>query len=89
MRARKTASYGSSYDYSQMIYEVRELHPALVPVADMLETRLGFRPNNCLLNYYESGDNTMGYHSDETANLADGTGVAIVSLGSARESASA
>ena len=41
--------------------------------------------NNCLLNYYETGDSSMGFHSDETKFLAPGTGVAIVSLGSTRQ----
>lgn len=85
MAARKTASFGQPYDYSQMNYAVTEMHPMLAPIADLLEERIGFRPNNCLLNYYEGGDNTMGYHSDETEILEPETGVAIVSVGSARD----
>ena len=84
MSARKTASFGNPYDYSQMSYDTVEFLPALNPVADRLEERLGFRPNNCLLNLYEDGNNTMGFHSDETDNLEANTGVAIISLGSAR-----
>ncbi len=51
----------------------------------MLEKRLNIQFNNCLLNFYETGDNTMGFHSDETTGLVSGTGVAIVSLGSIRD----
>ncbi|MEK7483115.1 MAG: alpha-ketoglutarate-dependent dioxygenase AlkB, partial [Planctomycetota bacterium] len=40
--------------------------------------------NNCLLNYYLDGNSTMGFHSDSSENLLDGTGVAILSLGSER-----
>lgn len=45
---------------------------------------LGFAPNNCLLNYYEDGQSSMGFHSDSSEELVEGTGVAIVSLGSER-----
>lgn len=84
IRARKTASFGEPYNYSGMVYETLPMHPLLVPLADRLELRLGFRPNNCLLNCYESGDSTMGFHSDSEEGIAPGTGVAIVSLGAER-----
>jgi len=84
MRARKTASFGVSYDYSGVEYPQTEMHPMLLPVCDRIESELGFRPNNCLLNYYPNGDSTMGYHSDSSEELRDGTGVAIVSLGAER-----
>ncbi|MFT5096791.1 MAG: alkylated DNA repair dioxygenase AlkB, partial [Psychrobacter okhotskensis] len=41
----------------------------------------GYLPNNCLVNYYLDGSSKMGFHSDDTSQLADGTGVAILSLG--------
>lgn len=84
IKARKTASFGEAYNYSRITYAVKPMHPLLVPVVDKLEQTLGFRPNNCLLNYYESGDSSMGYHSDSTEELMLGTGVAIVSLGAER-----
>lgn len=84
MKARKTASFGEPYDYSQMSYETSQMLPQLVDVADCLLARLNVSFNNCLLNLYETGQNTMGFHSDRTDNLLEGTGVAIVSLGSAR-----
>lgn len=60
------------------------MHPLLVPLCDAIEVELGFRPTNCLLNHYETGRSTMGFHSDATHNLAEGTGVAIISLGAER-----
>lgn len=84
MKARKTASFGKPYDYSQMSYEIVELLPCLADVRKCLTDRLNAPFNNCLLNLYETGENTMGFHSDETHNLLAGTGVAIVSLGSER-----
>ena len=85
MKARKTASYGVSYDYSQMTYPERPMLPPLQAVADRVAPLIGFAPNNCLLNYYEDGSASMGFHSDAAEDLTPGTGVAIVSLGSARE----
>ena len=84
IRARKNASFGQAYNYSRITYADKPMHPLLVPIVDALEQRLGFRPNNCLLNFYETGDSSMGYHSDSTEELAPDTGVAIVSLGAER-----
>jgi alkylated DNA repair dioxygenase AlkB len=84
MKARKTACFGQTYDDSGVEYEVVPMHPLLVPLCAAVEQHLGFHPTNCLLNYYETGRSTMGFHSDVTYNLADGTGVAIVSLGAER-----
>jgi len=85
MRARKTASFGVAYNYSQMAYPQTAMPGALAKVCDALAARLGFAPNNCLLNFYPDGDSAMGFHSDSAAELAPGTGVAIVSLGGVRE----
>jgi len=84
MKARKTACFGQTYDDSGVDYQVVTMHPLLISLCDAIERQLGFRPTNCLLNYYETGRSTMGFHSDATHNLAEGTGVAIVSLGSER-----
>lgn len=84
LKARMTASFGLSYDYSQMKYPDTEMHAALVPVCAAVGASLGFTPNNCLLNYYPTGKSTMGFHSDSPEQLTRGTGVAILSLGSVR-----
>ncbi len=85
MKARKTASFGVSYDYSQISYEQIKMLPELETVCGLIELELGFRPNNCLLNYYLDGNSSMGFHSDSSEELAKATGVAIVSLGAVRE----
>ncbi|MAT15593.1 MAG: alpha-ketoglutarate-dependent dioxygenase AlkB [Planctomyces sp.] len=84
MRARKTASFGVSYDYSGLTYPESPIPEYLQPVCDQIESTIGFAPNNCLLNYYPDGESSMGYHSDSSEELLEGTGVAIVSLGSGR-----
>ena len=85
MSARRTASFGRPYNYSQMDYAEKPIPFELRSLLAMLDGRLGIKFNNCLLNYYETGDNTMGFHSDETTGLVPGAGVAIVSLGSVRD----
>lgn len=84
MKARKTASFGVSYDYSQIAYPETEMHPSMQHVCTAIEKFLGFAPNNCLLNYYLDGRSSMGFHSDTAEQLCTGTGVAIMSLGCAR-----
>ena len=84
MRARKTASFGVPYNYSGMVYEAAPMHDLLVPLVDRIESLFGLGANNCLLNYYVTGESTMGFHSDANVDFAPGSGVAIVSLGSRR-----
>jgi alkylated DNA repair dioxygenase AlkB len=84
MKARKTASFGVAYNYSQMFYPEVPMPESLAPVCAALGEELGFVPNNCLLNYYPDGAASMGFHSDTATGLAEGTGVAIVSLGAER-----
>jgi len=84
MRARKTASFGVAYDYSQISYAPTIMPEFLQVICHAVENELGFLPNNCLLNFYTDGNSSMGFHSDSTDGLALGSGVAIISLGSVR-----
>jgi alkylated DNA repair dioxygenase AlkB len=85
MSARKTACFGLSYNYSGVSYENKPMHPLLIPICSRLQQRFGFEPNSCLINYYEDGRSRMGFHSDETDNLEEGTGIIIISLGAKRK----
>lgn len=84
MAARKTDSFGVAYNYSQIAYPNLAMPSQLAHVCKKLEANFGFEPNNCLINYYQDGSSTMGFHSDQTDILEAGTGVAIVSLGEMR-----
>jgi alkylated DNA repair dioxygenase AlkB len=84
MTARKTASFGKAYNYSQIEYTYQEFLPELEIFNKKLKTVIGFEPNNCLINYYLDGKSKMGYHSDQTDILAIGTGIAIISVGETR-----
>ncbi|AZC17782.1 MULTISPECIES: alpha-ketoglutarate-dependent dioxygenase AlkB [Pseudomonas] len=84
MRARKTASFGLPYDYSQISYPAVPMPEMLERLCPAIEQLLGFRPNNCLLNFYPDGQSSMGFHSDANEQLVPGTGVVVISLGHAR-----
>lgn len=84
MSARKTASFGKAYNYSQISYPFQELTMELKSIIDLIDKTLNFEPNNCLINYYLDGKSKMGFHSDQTDILVEGTGVAIVSIGETR-----
>ena len=41
--------------------------------------------NSCLLNYYPSGDDGMGYHADDEKELGEQPVIASLSLGATRK----
>lgn len=84
MAARKTASYGVAYNYSQISYPYNEFLPELKAITLSIQQALGFEPNNCLLNFYLDGKSKMGFHADQTDILAEDTGIVIISLGETR-----
>ena len=84
MFARKTASYGKAYNYSQISYPFQEFTAELNEIREKINNTLNFKPNNCLINYYLDGKSKMGFHSDQTDILYDNTGVGIVSIGETR-----
>ena len=84
MNARKTASFGKAYNYSQIEYPFQEFLPELNEINKNIAEVIGFEPNNCLINYYLDGKSKMGYHSDQIDILETKTGVAIISVGAVR-----
>lgn len=85
MKSRFTASSGTAYQYSGIKYVRKPFPKELLLLSNSIEKTLGFKPNNCLLNYYLDGKSKMGFHSDDISQMVDGTGVAILSLGDDRE----
>lgn len=84
MKARLTASFGVAYNYSQITYPDKPMPEQIEILCDKINAQFGFKPNNCLVNFYPNGDSTMGFHSDQIDILAENTGVAIISLGDTR-----
>ncbi len=82
--SRKIASYGKAYTYDQQYFPDRDFLPQITEISHLLESILGFIPNNCIINYYTDGNAKMSYHSDDTDVLNIDTGIAIISLGETR-----
>ena len=84
MRARETASCGTAYNYSGIDYPDCSM-PAFIEVwARRVSERVGHPINNCLANHYPNGDSRMGFHSDSSDGIVEGTSTSIVSLGALR-----
>ncbi len=77
MKARKTASFGVAYNYSQISYPYQKMPSDIQSICTAIQNKIGFEPNNCLINFYENGQSKMGYHSDQTDILESNTGVVI------------
>lgn len=84
MKARKTASFGVAYNYSQISYPYQKMPSDIQSICTAIQNKIGFEPNNCLINFYENGQSKMGYHSDQTDILESNTGIVIISLGDTR-----
>ena len=84
MIARQTTSFGVPYTSIHVSYEERPFPPEVLELARAIGRTVGWTPNNCLVNYYASGGNSMGYHADDKNLMETGTGVAIVSIGAER-----
>ena len=84
MKSRWTASYGKPYNYNDTSYLFKEIPKYFEEIIDSLHIKLGYRPNNCLINYYNNKESKMGYHSDNVSILEKNTGITILSLGSER-----
>jgi alkylated DNA repair dioxygenase AlkB len=84
MVARRTASFGVAYNYSEIHYPDTPFIPELINILNRIDDELGFEPNNCLINYYLDGSSKMGFHSDQIDILEEDTGIAILSVGETR-----
>lgn len=84
IKSRKTVSYGKPYNYSGMEYQFLPFPEYISRIASVIEDKIGYTANNCLINFYNGGKSKMGFHSDQTDLLFEGTGIAIVSLGNKR-----
>lgn len=84
IKSRKTGSYGKPYNYSNLNYDFFTFPPYINEMANLVNDKLGFIPNNCLINYYEDGDSKMGFHSDQIDLLKSNSGIAIFSIGNSR-----
>ena len=84
---RCTAYFGDAgavYRYSGLTHEPLDWLDCLLPVREAVEQCAGGKFNSLLCNRYLSGQDGMGWHSDDEPALGDAPLIAILSLGAAR-----
>ena len=85
---RKVAWYGDSgysYTYSNNTKVALPWTKDLLELKKVVEDLSGFTYNSCLLNLYHSGDEAMGWHSDDEKSLTKNSCIASLSLGAERK----
>lgn len=74
----------ATYVYSRTRFEPRPWQPALVDLRRRVEKACDSRFNSVLANLYRSGQDSMGWHSDDEPELGERAVIASLSLGAER-----
>lgn len=85
---RKQTAYGdngTSYSFSGTTVNARKWTPILLKIKNDVEKMSGKKFNFCLVNYYETGKNYIGYHKDDEQDLGKAPWIASVSFGQSRK----
>ncbi|HQZ30302.1 MAG TPA: alpha-ketoglutarate-dependent dioxygenase AlkB [Arenimonas sp.] len=75
---------GASYVYSRVRFEPRPWPPALAALRARVDEASGVAMNSVLANLYRSGQDAMGWHSDDEPELGPRPVIASLSLGATR-----
>ena len=84
---RLVAWYGdaeASYRYSGLTHQPLPWTPLLAQIRAQVEQAAGQTLNGVLLNYYRDGQDSMGWHSDDEAELGTNPLIASLNLGGTR-----
>ncbi|CAI3793407.1 alpha-ketoglutarate-dependent dioxygenase AlkB family protein [Rheinheimera sp. MM224] len=73
-----------SYKYSGVLFEPEPWHPLVRQLTDRVNQLCQTRFNSVLLNWYADGQQHMGWHSDDEAELGQDPQIASLSLGQPR-----
>ncbi len=85
---RKVAWYGDlpfDYTYSNTTKRALFWTPELLELKKLTETLTATTYNSCLLNLYHSGEEGMGWHSDDEKELQPNGAIASLSFGAERK----
>jgi len=85
---RKVAWYGDLsyiYNYSNTTKQALPWTEELAQLKKIVEELTGVTFNSCLLNLYHTGDEGMGWHSDDEKTLSRNTAIASFSFGADRK----
>ena len=84
---RLAAWYGdqeSVYRYSGLVNQPLPWFPELLEIRCRVQQYMGLRFDGVLLNLYRTGQDSMGWHSDDEKELGENPVIASVSLGAPR-----
>jgi alkylated DNA repair dioxygenase AlkB len=84
----KVAWYGDSdyfYTYSNATKQALTWTKELLELKQLVEHITEERFNSCLLNLYHSGNEGLGWHSDDERSIKKNTSIASLSFGAARK----
>lgn len=87
LEPRLTAFYSSedkSYTYSGKKMHGKMMPSVLIEICESIEKYCRHRFNSVLLNYYRSGNDSMGWHSDDEKELGLNPVIASLSFGGSR-----
>lgn len=85
---RKAAWYANesyAYTYSNITKQALPWTEDLLQLKDLTEKLSNASYNSCLLNLYHTGEETMGWHSDDEKSLAREQTIASLSFGAERK----
>ncbi len=78
------ADPGIAYSYSNNLLTTRPWPPLLISIKNKVERFLDFRFNSVLVNLYRSGEDYVGWHSDDERELGMKPFIASVTFGAER-----
>lgn len=84
---RLSAWYGdieANYSYSGQQLKPKPWTPQLASLREKINDQFDLKLNSVLLNYYRTGLDNMGWHSDDETTLGENPTIASLSLGSKR-----
>ena len=74
-----------SYGYAQIKRKAEPWSKNVLKLKRLVENATGTQYNSCLLNYYPSGEDGMGWHADNEKELGINPTIASLSLGATRK----
>jgi len=85
---RKVAFYADNhidYNYSSVKKKGLSWTPELLKIKGLIESHTGAKYNACLLNLYHTGEEGMGWHSDDEKEIVVNSSIASLSIGAERK----
>ena len=79
------AAEGVNYHYSGVSHRGEGLPDWLYPLLRQVNAACKENFNGCLLNLYRNGNDSMGWHADDEAEIEPNTQIASLSLGATRD----